>query len=262
MKNFSQFFWVMLIMNLFYVSYAFGDIFEGFESGNSHNWDEHSAGAHSVTVQSPIKKTGEYAVKFFIDTDDYVSGKRRAELLSLGPGFGYLSLRTEYWYEGNHYFPSDFPVETRRAYCMWQLHPGSGLSPSISLISSEDDLNYTGKGTHTNLRLNNRWGSPSSPKGAQYDLGLMTDYLGQWNHIVMHFFLTNENDGYIELWINDVKVLDLHNYPTHYDLSGGPYFKFGLYAASTGAAPVKIYVDDVTIKKGSIVMPPNNVNVR
>ena len=57
MKNFSQFFWVMLIMNLFYVSYAFGDIFEGFESGNSHNWDEHSAGAHSVTVQSPIKKT-------------------------------------------------------------------------------------------------------------------------------------------------------------------------------------------------------------
>jgi hypothetical protein len=137
MKNFSQFFWVMLIMNLFYVSYAFGDFFDGFESGNSNNWGEQSCCSHSVEVQSTIKKTGNYAAKFFIDTGDSVSGKRRAELVYEDPpgDIFWIDKNTEYWYEADYYFPSDFPHESPRNYVLWQLPPGSG-SPSLSLRSS------------------------------------------------------------------------------------------------------------------------------
>jgi hypothetical protein len=262
MKKFSQFFWVMLIMNLFYVSYAFGDFFDGFEGGNLNNFGEQSCCPHSVEVQNTIKNTGNYAVKIFIDTDDYVSGVRRTELVLENDAGKFLSINknTEYWYEVDYYFPSDFPVETERNYVLWQLHPGFG-SPTLSLRSSEDDLSFDGKGTNTNLRLSNVWGSKSSPQEAKYDLGLMSDYLGQWNHITTHFYLSSENDGYIELWINNVKKLDLHNIPTHPNVTSGAYVKCGLYSQSAGATPVEIYVDNVTIKKGSVVMPPDNVNV-
>lgn len=262
MKNFSQFFWVMLIVNLFYVSYAFGDFFDGLESGNLNNFGEQSCSPHSVEVQNTIKKTGNYAVKFFIDTDDYVSSVRRAELVleNDAGGFLWINKNTEYWYEADYYFPSDFSTESRRNYVLWQLHPGFG-SPTLSLRSSEDNISFDGKGTHTNLRLSNVWGSVSAPQGDKYDLGLMKDYLGQWNHIIVHFYLSSESNGYIEVWINSVKKLNLHNIPTHPSVTSGAYIKCGLYSQSAGVTPIIIYIDNVTIKKGHVVVPPSNVNV-
>jgi hypothetical protein len=90
----------------------------------------------------------------------------------------------------------------------------------------------------------------------------MEDYLGQWNHIVVHFYLSSESNGYIEVWINSVKKLDLHNIPTHPNMNAGAYIKCGLYSQGAGATPITIYIDNITIKKGYVVMSPINVNVR
>ena len=232
------------------------DFFDGFEDGTTNNFDEQSCCAHSVEVQTSIRKTGTYAAKFFIDTGDYVSGSRRAELIleNDAGSFLWISRHTEYWYVADYYIPSNFDVDTNRCFVFWQCHAGVG-SPTISIVSSEDNIGYSGQGTHTNLRMSNRWGSTSSPQSTQYDLGLMTDYLGQWNHIIVHFYLTNNNDGYIEVWINDVKVLDQHNIPTHYDVTSGAYLKHGLYGASAATVPTTIYIDNITYKEGSFGLP-------
>lgn len=232
------------------------DFFDGFEDGTTNNFDEQSCCAHSVEVQNTIKMTGEYAVKFFIDTGDYVSGSRRAELIleNDAGSFLWISRHTEYWYVADYYIPSNFDVDTNRCYVFWQAHAGVG-SPTISIVSSEDNIGYTGKGTHTNLRMSNRWGSVSSPQSTQYDLGLMTTYLGQWNHIVVHFYLTNNNDGYIEVWINNVKVVDQHNIPTHYDVTSGAYLKHGLYGAAAASVPVTTYIDNIQYVEGDFGLP-------
>ncbi len=82
----------------------------------------------------------------------------------------------------------------------------------------------------------------------KYVLGEMTT--GTWHTVVIHVKWTQESDGFLEVWWDGMKKIDLKNQATFWrDEDKGPYFKVGAYKGDPwkGAEPFEIYTDDVYV---------------
>lgn len=80
--------------------------------------------------------------------------------------------------------------------------------------------------------------------------------LNQWHDVVMHFKYSENNDGYIEIWMDGTKIVDIQNNSTvyFYDVDGDPkfprdYLKLGLYHGPNDGG--EIHYDAVRILEGS-----------
>ncbi len=82
----------------------------------------------------------------------------------------------------------------------------------------------------------------------KYTLGEMTT--GQWHTVIVHVKWTQDADGFLEVWWDGVKKVDVKNQATFWDDEDrGPYFKVGAYKGDPwkGAEPFEIYTDDVYV---------------
>lgn len=82
-------------------------------------------------------------------------------------------------------------------------------------------------------------------------IGMMTTNI--WHTGIVHVKWTQENDGFVEIWWDGKKVVDLAGQPTYWaDEGNGPYFKIGAYKGDPweGIEPFEIFTDDIYIFNG------------
>lgn len=73
-----------------------------------------------------------------------------------------------------------------------------------------------------------------------------SQFVGRWHDIVIEAKWSTGDDGYMRMWINDVKVMD-HRGATRSGGNKDVYFKYGVYRPSTPAQPINavVYFDEV-----------------
>ncbi|MDR2039319.1 MAG: polysaccharide lyase [Bacteroidales bacterium] len=72
----------------------------------------------------------------------------------------------------------------------------------------------------------------------------------KWHTIIVHVKWTEENDGFVKIWWNGKKTVDIKKQATYWaDEGKGPYFKVGAYKGDPwkGEEPFEIYTDDVYV---------------
>lgn len=137
------------------------------------------------------------------------TAKRRAEFswrpFRFEPG-------EEGWVGAAFYLPSD-PMASVRGCTIFQLHnhPDPGEMMQIHLFDGR-------------LRIVNE-----NRKGARDLLNTALEpYLDRWVRLVINFRPSTRNNGFIKLWLDDDKVIDV-NGPNKPGGTLGPYFKHGTY---------------------------------
>lgn len=83
---------------------------------------------------------------------------------------------------------------------------------------------------------------------SKYTIGTMTP--GVWHTVIVHVKWTQSDDGFLQVWWNGKKQVDIKGEPTFWnDEDKAPYFKVGAYKGDPwkGAEPFIIYTDDIMI---------------
>ena len=76
--------------------------------------------------------------------------------------------------------------------------------------------------------------APTPPAPLIFNNSVLWHRPGEWEHFVYHTRYTYTGGGFIELWRNGKRLVSLADTGTAYNDDQGPYFKFGIYAASWG----------------------------
>jgi hypothetical protein len=222
-----------------------------FESTNELSiWNKENCGAaYSFQLDSSIYKNIRYGCRFELNkTDpDADSSSKRTELVQpIG------NTLQEGWYGFAHYFPSDYLVDTApEIVAQWAGIPDFHLgedwrSPNISLENVSD-----------NYELAIR--SSDKPVNIQGDFTVQRIPLGvipknRWVRWVFHIKFSFTSEGVVEVWQDDVQVVNLQNCNNRYNDESYPYFKFGIYKwiwkdnpASSIVDKRVLYYDEVRI---------------
>lgn len=86
---------------------------------------------------------------------------------------------------------------------------------------------------------------------SHHRIGTMTP--GEWHTAIVHVKWTQEDDGFVEIWWDGKKTVNIKRQATYWaDEGTAPYFKVGAYKGDPwkGAAPFRIYTDDVFVFDG------------
>ncbi|PRX39829.1 polysaccharide lyase, partial [Salegentibacter salegens] len=115
-------------------------------------------------------------------------------------------------------------------------------SPSNAIITGNDRIRWMIRWDSTRIKQDN------NSEGLHYiDLGKIPK--NKWIDWVVHIKYSHTNTGILEVWMDDVKVIDRQNMPNSYNDEKYPYFKFGVYKWKWGTAATQrvIYYDEVRI---------------
>jgi hypothetical protein len=196
-----------------------------FEQGNLAQWSEIDAVPERIRpVRDPVR-AGAWAARFEIRPGDVVSHGQRAELAyASGESEG-----VESWWGWSVYFPTDFVPGRWTVFTQWHDSPAGHYAPPVLF-----------EVVNGSLMLLVRGGVPPS-KPTVWKLGNVG--VDQWYDFVFHVRWAADDTGFVELWLNDKRVVQKTQLATIYH--GKPnYLKVGNYRYPAGT-PSVLYIDEV-----------------
>jgi hypothetical protein len=147
----------------------------------------------------------------------------------------------EYWFGFSLFLPSNYSVDVGSIHFQVHGNPNADVheahrNPMFALLT--DPAAGAGSGGNWQMRArgDSRRNITRANRTYEWDhtaeLGPVRP--GEWEHFVYHTRYTPTSGGFIELWRNGKKLVSLTDTGTAYNDTLGPYFKFGIYAASWG----------------------------
>ena len=197
---------------------------------------------------NPVR-SGEKSLRFEIRGGDCYASKnwndceKKRERHELD-GVKKLFKKGEWWYAWSIFFPKDFiEVAPVRVY-MGQFHSkdkkyGDERNPPWMFFNTSRE-NIGGYWINNMVRV---------PAGYATQLLTREEAYGKWNDVLINVKWTNNENGFMKIWIND-KIKLNYNGPTK--RKGPVYFKFGIYRARIfdKQTPTQIvYFDEVRVGK-------------
>ena len=248
---------VVLVLCAYSSSSVFGAILASadFENGNHPKW-RIIGNKNGVTIKSDASPvcTGVMSAEFLLRAND---AKTRVELVD--GGAGNLKFGSEYWVGFAVFLPSDWKIDKSRASndTIWNIHgsPDKNLGEKyrnapFSLRVSGDHWVFTSRSCTSKVC------DKKNIKATSINLGKWET--GKWTEFILNFRLSYKNNGYIEMWKNGERVVNLSG-PNTYNDTRGPYVKYGIYksawgkpqgAKESGFSTRKLYYDSVIVGDG------------
>lgn len=203
-----------------------GDLQPPWDIAGPHGGDVSSPPKGAATIDTTHVRTGTKSVKLWQDEPPKLQGDRRVVLREYDSVGTEKDIYWSYWM----YFP-DIPIWNDATY--W--HSLGGIRWTISVDGTAD---FSGimiqmhQDNYMQISYSNYFDPGddivvvTSPKWYTYD------NLDQWVHFQAHLTLTSDSTGVAEVWIDDVKYLDLsglHTDPESFDEwdEGGFYYVRG-----------------------------------
>lgn len=141
-------------------------------------------------------------------------------------------MRSEKWYRFNILLPGDFPIENNRL-VLAQWHGADkwwlgehNRNPILSFRFVNGIFSI--KLVHSSKRIIWNVDDVASEK----IFNTKNFILNNWHDFVIEAKWTYEDDGYINIWWNNVQIVQYKG-PVGYNDNAGPHFQFGLYRDST-----------------------------
>ncbi|MDO6440366.1 heparin lyase I family protein [Cyclobacterium sp. 1_MG-2023] len=165
---------------------------------------------HSFKVSSSPAFKGDHVGRFELRKTDAKATRtgKRAEILVETP------TGAENWYSFAVYFPSDGFEKDNDDEVISQWHNAG--TPTLSLRVVKDDLIF--RVGHDSKLKTSLWD--------HYDFGSVPK--DEWIDFVFHIVHSDNNDGLVEVWRNDDKILT-HSGPNKYEGERLPRWKVGIY---------------------------------
>lgn len=216
-------------------------LYDGFETGQIAGfWQpgDHGSGRFepgAVSIVSERARSGSSCVKITVNEGDIEqtgSDGKLTERAELDSG-KHPMLRRDVWCGFSFLVPDGFPiVDNRLVISQWKQSPGeSGPLIAQRYRAGRHDLTI-----HVD-------GDPRSKK-QRYSLPEIQQ--GRWTDIVYHIRFSNENDGFVEVWINGKREVNHRGITAHSTGEDLFYNKFGLYR-DRWKSPMTIYFDEYTL---------------
>lgn len=211
-----------------------------FETGDQSQWKAVQAKAHSrITVQSTVVREGRYAARVEVRRgDNNVAGSgsgERSELFIGSSTTGGFEGQEQYW-AWSTYFPPDFDAPVGLWNAFTQFHH-SGTTGQVNVQFAVAD--------RKRIELRVLGGSVSAP--ARRDLVLARLMRGHWYDFVFHVKWSSTRAGFVEVWVNGLRVVKKSSMPTLYS-GQAVYLKHGYYRRPYGGTTV-VYHDGM--RRGS-----------
>lgn len=220
MESYNQMISKMVILIVIVLTGCAKQRMNGFESGSFIGWiTEFPENYSGQIVQSPVR-CGNYAARFEWRSGDTAwTGGHRAEINEY---FAKAPYSVPVWYAFSTWIPTSW--QGAAVITQWHANPDPGevwRSPPLALRydgnqlrvsarTSTEPIQTENSAQEWNLYLNNQW--PTEV----------------WNDWLFRVVWSWQQDGSVEAWLNDVKVIDYRG-PVGYKDDHGPYFKWGIY---------------------------------
>ena len=192
-----------------------------YESQDLSQWEcgvQEKVSGRATIVSSPVRQ-GRYAARYEVRPgDNNVAGSgsgERAEALScrsFGEG-------EEQWWAWSTMFASDFSAANSTWNAITQWHNSGTAGGTLGFVVVRNELRFQSFG-----------GTPSSPTFRSCKVADRTN--GVWYDFVFHVkWSSSASVGFVEVWVNGNKVVELAGTPTLYN-GQGVYLKQGYYRAA------------------------------
>ncbi len=224
-------------------------IVRDFESGNlgGFHYLVVDTNFNTQIVTAPVRR-GNYALKNTLRPEDFIFNGYRTEL-SL---YDCARYKTEVYYGFSVMIDTAYSDNQFNLICQWQDLPYyiqgeawdptpvlHGSSPPLALVYADGKLVTV---MNENPNSDNHTFQISDPLSVNK---------GEWIDVIFHVFWSDDNDGYVEAWINDAPIInspDNRYYGRNLFARTGNYFKFGQYRGHNATANTNIvYFDEVRI---------------
>jgi len=195
----------------------------------------------AFSVEEGIVRSGKYAAKLFWDhnnpsafngDDTKIDNVDRKAMFH---GFKTQKVAgAEAWYGFSVFFPSEGTRDEPNPWLFFQIHGSAdkrlkehSRNPPFSLTLTPDGLRGAWKwDPHELSPTRNGHGTE------HFEVpGLKSDYLDRWVDFVLHVKVdySDKKNGFIELWVDEEKVLDKQNIQFGYNDDKGIYPSWGMY---------------------------------
>ncbi len=189
-----------------------------YESQSFGQWDckvQEKTSGRATIVSSPVRQ-GRYAARYEVRPgDNNVAGSGSGERTeafscrSFGEG-------EEQWWAWSTMFAPDFSASDSTWNVITQWHNSGTSGGTLGFVVKGDELRFQSFG-----------GNPSSPTYRSCKIADKAN--GTWYDIVFHVkWSSNASIGFVEVWVNGTKVVNLTNVPTLYN-GQTVYLKQGYY---------------------------------
>jgi len=205
-----------------------------FEQGNLHGWNQEKSQFYSIQIVNNPVRSGNYSSRFEVRKGDmpYYDRRRRRKV-----GRAELSehryftapFNTDLWYRFSTFIPKDWPNERNRCLiAQWHGVPDFGEEWRSPPLGIEYRFNqfyiricYSKKRIqHGNTaRSNNK-----TPLYRSYEYAKK----GVWHDFVINVKWSYKEDGYLNVWIDNNRVVRYRG-PIGYNDRVGLFFKMGIY---------------------------------
>jgi hypothetical protein len=229
-----------------------------------------------IAISSDLAYEGSGSVKFRVTPESYVGKGTRAELtFDQGAVAG-----DESWYSWSFYLPEtyqDVPLEDSTGAPNWQVMGQWHHQPDVSKGETWDD--YPQQGKSVPLLINYHYLSDQDPayQALKQDprtlalfgfdptwsevsvialgvgdppvsVAIARIEKGRWNHLKLHINWSEQEDGFVQAWLNDQPFTNGRHYGQNMLNKVSHYFKFGLYRNPTIPFTHKLFYDQVEIR--------------
>ena len=245
-----------LLLGFLFVASCIGGIPQGnlsakliwsgdYESGNLSEWRTSEIGrqSHSVKiVTSPVRR-GARSARFELRNDDPLVTETYRNEVSVGRSGSprMAEMGQEYWYSFSIFIPANWQNDDLRdELAQFHAPPDPGevwRNPPLGFDTREGKWEIWNRWDKRRIQTH-----PNNHQSGHRLLWTGPLHKGQWNDWVVHVKWSYEDDGFLEIWLNDVKVVN-DNGPNCYNDQHQRYFKWGIYkrAWSTNSPPFEVH---------------------
>lgn len=201
-------------------------------------------------VTAPVRN-GNFALKNLLQPDDYLNNGYRTELAV----YNCAAYHTEVFYGFSFMADTSNTTTEFNLICQWQDLPnyvlGENWEPNPNIRGAPPPLALVLVDNFLQIKMNTH---PAS-NNHTFIVGTPQPIIkGNWYDVVAHIFWSDNNDGFIEVWLNNTPIIpkDDNNTNKFYSSNlfnpAGNYFKFGQYKGSEKPQSASIiYFDEVKI---------------
>lgn len=230
-----------------------------FETGNYNNFHflVPDTSFNTQIVTNPVRK-GTYALKNTLRPEDYIFNGIRSELSV----YNCAKYKTEVYYGFSIWIDTAYNDNRYNLFCQWQDLPyyiqGEVWEPMPVLHGSPPPIAMVY--VDGNLELKRGMGPITQETETLASIPSVTK--GNWHDLVFHVFWSDEEDGYIEAWINETPFTEFNGvdykiYRPNLYVRSGNYFKFGQYRGKETPTHTNIvYFDEVKIGSSYVEVAP------
>ena len=238
--------WVVVCVGGVWPTLSTADIIfrNGYETGNLSGWSLEDSGRarHAITIVKAPVRTGTFAARFELNrADPRLAGTYRNEVSVGRRGTPRIAaMNEEYWYGFSIFIPANWQHDHLRDE-LAQFHappdPGEVWRNPVLAFDTRRGL----------WEVWNRWDKrriqthPNNHQSGHRLLWTGPLKKGAWNDWVVHVKWNWQGNGFLDVWLNDVQVVN-DNGPNCYNDGQQRYFKWGIYkrAWSDTAAPFTV----------------------